>query len=99
MKTLCMTLLIFVAAADGAHAASPRGALPRQNQAAPRASESPRFQAGLLALKENRLPDALEDFSSAEKENPSDARVHDFLGIVELQLGHYDEAAREYEEA
>ncbi|MGH9723441.1 MAG: tetratricopeptide repeat protein [Candidatus Acidiferrales bacterium] len=99
MKTLCMTLLIFVAAANGAHAASLRGALPRQNQTVPRASETPRFQAGLLALKENRLPDALEDFSRAERENPSDARVHDFLGIVDLQLGRYDDAAREYEEA
>ncbi len=99
MKTLCVTLLILVAAADGASAARLRGALPRQNQSAPRASESPRFQAGLQALKENRLPDALEDFSNAEKENPSDARVHDFLGIVELQLGRYDDAAREYEEA
>lgn len=99
MNTLCITLLIFAAAAGGAYDASPRASLPQQNQAAPRASGSSRFQAGLLALKENRLSEALEDFLSAEKENPSDARVHDFLGIVELQLGRYDDAAREYEEA
>lgn len=99
MRTLWLPLLIFAAAAEGTHAAKPRGALPQQNQAAPRATDSSHFQAGLLALKENRLPDALANFLSAEKENPSDPRVHDFLGIVELQLGRYDDAAREYEEA
>ena len=40
------------------------------------------FQRGLTALKENRLEDALVEFSTAEREHPDDARVHNFRGIL-----------------
>lgn len=57
------------------------------------------FQRGLLALKENRLEDALEALTAAERERPADARVHNFRGIVFARLGKNADAVAEYEEA
>jgi tetratricopeptide (TPR) repeat protein len=57
------------------------------------------FQRGLTALKENRLEDALVEFSTAEREHPDDARVHNFRGILLVRMGKNAEAASEYQEA
>src|SRR5713226_3265706 len=57
------------------------------------------FQKGLAALKENRLEDALEELTIAERERPDDARVRNFRGIVLAQLGRNAEAAAEYRES
>ena len=57
------------------------------------------FQKGLTALKENRLEDALEEFTTAERERPNDARVRNFRGITLAQLGKNAEAAAEYRES
>ena len=57
------------------------------------------FQRGLTALKENRLKDALEEFSAAEREHPDDARVRNFRGILLVRMGKNAEAAAEYQEA
>jgi tetratricopeptide (TPR) repeat protein len=57
------------------------------------------FQNGLIALKENRLEDALEALTKAEHEHPGDARVHNFRGLVLARLGQTTEATAEYEEA
>lgn len=57
------------------------------------------FQKGLLALKENRLQTALDEFASAEREQPDNAPVRNFRGIVLARLGRNIEAAAEYREA
>ena len=57
------------------------------------------FQRGLAALKENRLDDALSEFTVAERENPENARIRNFRGILLLRLGKNAEAAAEYQEA
>src|SRR5258708_38193255 len=51
------------------------------------------FQRGLAALKENRLEDALAEFTTAEHEHPEDARIHNFRGILLVQMGKNAEAA------
>src|SRR5258706_12760995 len=61
--------------------------------------EGDAFQRGLTALKENRLEDALVEFTTAEREQPKDARVHNFRGILLVQMGKNAEAAVEYQEA
>src|SRR5258708_19340445 len=57
------------------------------------------FQRGLAALKENRLEDALAEFTTAEHEHSEDARIHNFRGILLVQMGKNAEAAAEYPEA
>jgi tetratricopeptide (TPR) repeat protein len=57
------------------------------------------FQRGLAALKENRLEDALAEFTAAEHEHPENARIHNFRGILLVQMGKNAEAASEYQEA
>jgi tetratricopeptide (TPR) repeat protein len=57
------------------------------------------FQRGLTALKENRLEDALVEFTAAEREYPENARIHNFRGILLVQMGKHAEAAAEYQEA
>jgi tetratricopeptide (TPR) repeat protein len=61
--------------------------------------ESDAFQRGLSALKENRLEDALVEFTTAEREYPDNARVRSFRGILLAQMGKNAEAAAEYQEA
>jgi tetratricopeptide (TPR) repeat protein len=66
----------------------------------PQASaEGGAFQRGLTALKENRLEDALVDFTAAEREHPENARIRNFRGILLVQTGKSAEAAAEYQEA
>src|ERR1700732_1649302 len=62
-------------------------------------AESGAFQRGLTALKENRLEDALAEFTTAEREQPENARVRSFRGILLAQTGKNAEAAAEYQEA
>jgi len=69
------------------------------NSSAPKKVQEEWFQRGLLALKENRLEDSLEALTAAELERPSDARVHNFRGIVLTRLSKKGEAAAEYREA
>jgi Flp pilus assembly protein TadD len=57
------------------------------------------FQRGLTALKENRMEDALAEFTTAEREQPENARVRNFRGILLVQTGKNAEAAAEYLEA
>ncbi len=57
------------------------------------------FQRGLTALKENRLEDALAEFTAAEREYPQNARIRNFRGILLVQTGKNAEAAAEYQEA
>jgi tetratricopeptide (TPR) repeat protein len=57
------------------------------------------FQRGLTALKENRLEDALAEFTAAEREYPENARIRNFRGILLSQMGKNAEAATEYQEA
>ena len=56
------------------------------------------FQRGLTALKDNRVEDALEEFTTAEREHPDDPRIRNFRGIVLARLGQNAEAAAEYHE-
>jgi tetratricopeptide (TPR) repeat protein len=57
------------------------------------------FQRGLTALKENRLEDALAEFTTAEHKHPENARIRNFRGILLVQTGKNAEAAAEYQEA
>ncbi len=57
------------------------------------------FQNGLLALKEDRVEDALQEFTSAERDQPNDATIRNFRGIVLARLGRLAEAASEYRQA
>src|SRR5712671_4340804 len=66
------------------------------NQAA---QQGDSFLRGLTALKENRLEDAFEEFTAAERERPDDARVRNFRGILLVRRGKNDEAAAEYQES
>jgi Flp pilus assembly protein TadD len=57
------------------------------------------FQRGLTALKDNRVEDALEEFTTAEREHPDDPRVHNFRGIALARFGQNAKAAAEYQES
>src|SRR5712692_2702457 len=57
------------------------------------------FQRGLTALKDNRLEDALEEFTTEERDHPGDPRVRNFRGIVLARLGENVKAAAEYHES
>jgi tetratricopeptide (TPR) repeat protein len=63
------------------------------------ASQNDALQQGLAALSQNQLEVALEHFTAAEREHPSDAQVRNFRGIVLARLGKNHEAAHEYGEA
>ena len=78
----------------------PAAAKPDEPQLVPWAiPQDDALQRGLNALKENRLDQALEALTSAERDHPNDPRVRNFRGIVLLQLGKVEEAAAEYREA
>jgi tetratricopeptide (TPR) repeat protein len=57
------------------------------------------FQRGLTALKENRVEDAFEELTAAEREHPDDASIRNFRGILLVQMGKNAEAAAEYQES
>jgi tetratricopeptide (TPR) repeat protein len=61
--------------------------------------EGDAFQRGLQALKENRLEDALAEFTAAEHEHPENARIRNFRGILLVQMSKNAEAEAEYQEA
>ena len=70
------------------------------SRSAPQLSEqADAFQRGLTALKDNRVENALEEFTIAEREHPDDPRVRNFRGIVLANLGQNAEAAAEYRES
>ena len=50
-------------------------------------------------MKENRLEDALAEFTTAEREHPENARIRNFRGILLVQTAKNAEAAAEYQEA
>jgi tetratricopeptide (TPR) repeat protein len=52
-----------------------------------------------MALKDNRLDEALEALTKAEHEHPKDPQVRNFRGIVLARLGQITEARAEYQEA
>jgi tetratricopeptide (TPR) repeat protein len=64
-----------------------------------RATQGDALQAALEALQNNRLDEALRHLTAAEREQPSDARIRNFRGIVLVRLGRNSEAAHEYREA
>lgn len=57
------------------------------------------LQAALEALQNNRLDEALRDLTAAEREQPTDARIRNFRGIVLVRMGRTNEATDEYQEA
>lgn len=57
------------------------------------------MQAALEALENNHLDEALRHLTAAERDQPSDARIRNFRGIVLVRLGRNSEAADEYREA
>jgi len=77
---------------------STRGSYPQMSEDH-QAVEVDAFQRGLQALRENRLEDALAEFTAAEHEHPENARIRNFRGILLVQTGKNTEAAAEYQEA
>src|ERR1700688_811208 len=77
---------------------SPCGGCPRMAESQLPA-QGDAFQRGLTALQENRLKDALAEFTAAEREYPDNARIRNFRGILLAQMGKNAEAAAEYQEA
>lgn len=57
------------------------------------------LQAALKAFQDNRFDDALSGLTVAEQEQPSNAQIRNFRGIVLVRLGRNSEAAEEYREA
>jgi len=88
-----VAILIFSCNADPLFAKSLSTPAPRQ------VSQGDSFQKGLAALQDNRVEDALAELTEAKLENPEDARIHNFLGIVLVRLGRNEAAASEYREA
>lgn len=86
-------ILFFCCSADGVLAGSPQAA------ALPLPDQPDAFQNGLRALQDNRIEDALKELTIAENEQPADALVRNFRGIVLARLGQNSEAAAEYREA
>jgi tetratricopeptide (TPR) repeat protein len=70
-----------------------------QQDSAERTARNESFQRGLMALKDNRLDEALEALTKAEHEHPKDPQVRNFRGIVLARLGQITEARAEYQEA
>jgi superkiller protein 3 len=89
-------LIIILAIHSGIGSAS--ASVPRMSEAQ-QASDGDALQRGLQALKENRLDDALAEFTAAEREHPENARIRNFRGILLVQTGRNAEAAAEYQEA
>src|SRR5258708_30187560 len=91
---LCRLLILYVHSGTGpARAGCPllvKFQLPKEGDA---------FQRGLAALKENQLEEALAEFTTAEHEHPENARIHNFRGILLVQMGKNAEATVEYQEA
>jgi tetratricopeptide (TPR) repeat protein len=86
---------IFLSVFFTVHSSVPAVARTRQQST----SEADAFQKGLTALKENRIPDALVELTTAEQLHPDDPRIHNFRGIALVKLGESAEAAEEYREA
>lgn len=57
------------------------------------------LQAALEALQNDRLDEAFRELTAAESQQPSDARIRNFRGIVLVRMGRTNEAADEYQEA
>jgi tetratricopeptide (TPR) repeat protein len=70
-----------------------------KSDASIRAGESDSLQQGLKALQDNRLEEALRYLTAAEGDQPADAQIRNFRGIVLVRLGRNSEAANEYREA
>ena len=96
-KTPSMNLLLIFVFAFHSGVGSTRASY--RMLTAHQAVEGDAFQRGLQALKENRLEDALAEFTAAEREHPQDARIRNFRGILLVQTGKNKEAAAEYLEA
>lgn len=63
------------------------------------ANQDEPLPGALKALQDDRLDEALRILTTAENEQPSDARIRNFRGIVLVRLGRNNEAADEYREA
>ena len=93
MNFFLISILAFQPAIGSTRASYP------QFLGAQQAAEGDAFQKGLQALKENRLEDALAEFTIAEREHPENARIRNFRGILLVQTGKNAEGAAEYQEA
>jgi len=71
----------------------------QSNDASVRAGQGDSLQQGLKALQENRLEAALRYLAVAEGDQPANAQIRNFRGIVLTRLGRNSEAAAEYREA
>jgi tetratricopeptide (TPR) repeat protein len=72
---------------------------PQQSLPSTRTVQDDALQAALKALQDNRLEEALRILTVGEREQPSDARIRNFRGIVLVRMGRNSEAADEYREA
>jgi tetratricopeptide (TPR) repeat protein len=98
--TVCALCLVIASPSRPARAHNPLTIRHGQgNHLLLQAQQQTAFQRGLVALQANHLDVALEEFTTAEREHPDNAKVRNFRGIVLAQLGRMVEAAAEYREA
>ena len=64
-----------------------------------RADQHDALQAALKALQENHVEEALRILTVVEREQPANAQIRNFRGIVLVRLARNNEAAGEYQEA
>jgi tetratricopeptide (TPR) repeat protein len=62
-------------------------------------AQSTSLQHGILSLQQGDYQSALTELKAASQDNPSDASIHNFIGISETQLGRIEDANEEYRTA
>jgi tetratricopeptide (TPR) repeat protein len=55
------------------------------------------LQQGVVSFREGRYEEALTKFRAAQRLQPNDASLENFIGITETKLGHVDDANKAYQ--
>jgi predicted Zn-dependent protease len=62
-------------------------------------AQSTSLQRGIVSLQQGDYQSALKELKAASHDRPSDASLHNFIGITETRLGHIADANLEYKTA
>ncbi len=68
-------------------------------QKIPSSEATNHFNLGLLYHKNNKLPEAIEEYKKAIQIDPFNTEAHNNLGMVYKDLGRYEEAVNHYQKA
>jgi tetratricopeptide (TPR) repeat protein len=85
-------------------ASTPKPAEPTQSAADRAAAEDPLYSFNLLRqgsalLQQQRFPEALERFERSRALSPTNATVHNMVGLCLMQMGRLDEAVTSFDRA